>query len=81
MIESHEVHNVFYKKGLERMWSFISTPFVEFDKDRKRTTAIVGLVIRDVNNIEGTIDIMTNLTTESLIHILNEAIRSAEKNG
>jgi len=71
-----EIHDKFYQKYMERLFDRLKEGMDISNKLNGTKAAFLFLAIRDTDNAPGNIDIIGNVTDESLIHILEVAINT-----
>lgn len=71
-----EIHDKFYKVWLERFCAKLNEGLIIANKEYDTKAAYIILIIRDVNNPVGHIDIASNLNTDSIEDILEESLNT-----
>ena len=73
------VHDKFYTVWLERFCAKLEEGLVIANKEHDSRAAYVMLIIRDSDNPAGNIDIASNMSTDSIQHILEESINTIKR--
>lgn len=75
-----EVHNKFYERILVRFLLRLESIINLVNKKNNTKAAYMFLIIRDSDDLPGNIDLLSNMATSSIIHVLEEALFTAKNN-